>query len=335
VGQIVGRRDDRPRLLFDGHLDTVPVTSPERWSHDPLAADLADGAVWGRGAADMKGPLAAMLCAAAFTPREQLGGTVTVSASVAEETLEGAALRAIIEQNPVEMVVIGESTRMQVGVVQKGRAGVRIITRGRPAHSSAPDQGDNAVYSMLEAVRRVREIPLPRDDLLGPAMMELVEIVSSPFPGSSIVPDRCTTRWDRRLVRGETREEVLDRLNGALEGLPAEIGCGGRAVRCYTGTTLQKETDFHPAWETPRSSPLVQAALSAIAAAGIEARTCSIPFCTNGSACAGDLQLPTIVLGPGDPAQFHVVDEHIAIEDLASGAAVFAGIIHRLSQSPG
>lgn len=332
-GSVVGRihgQGSGPRLHFDGHLDNVPATALEQWSHDPFAADLADNKIWGRGATDMKGPLAAMICAAAFAKRENLRGTLSVSASVAEEELEGPALNAILRQQPVDMVIIGESTLLQAGIGQKGRAGIRVTTHGRPAHSSVPHMGDNAVYRMVEAIQLLRAVVPPEDPLLGPGVMELVEIVSSPYPGTSIIPDRCTVRWDRRLIRGETRAGVLAGVRAALSGLEhIDVEYLNVAVPCYTGATLDSD-DFHPAWDVPKTSPLVEAALHAIQAASLPPRTCSIPYCTNGSGSAGDLGIPSIIIGPGDPARFHVVDEYISLEQLTSGVQVYLGIIERL-----
>jgi putative selenium metabolism hydrolase len=330
VGRIVGRAGDGPRLHFDGHLDTVPATALEQWRHAPFGAELSEGKIWGRGTTDMKGPVAAMICAAAFLPREALRGTLTVSASVAEEELEGPALGAILARRPADLVIIGETTSLQVGVAQKGRAGIRVTTYGRPAHSSAPHEGDNAVYRMLEAIARLRALKLPHDQLLGAGVMELVEIVSSPYPGTSIIPDRCTVRWDRRLVRGETRESVLAEVRAALAGLDnLEVAYLDVSVPCYTGATLRMD-DFHPAWDVPESSPLVQAALQSVAAAGGEARTCPIPYCTNASGCAGELGIPSIVVGPGDPAQLHIIDEYISVDQLLRGTEVYMGIATRL-----
>ncbi|MEM8535044.1 MAG: YgeY family selenium metabolism-linked hydrolase [Chloroflexota bacterium] len=330
VGCIAGQGDG-PRLHFDGHLDTVPATALDQWQYDPFGAELVDGTIWGRGATDMKGPVAAMICAAGFTPREQLRGTITVSASVAEEELEGPALNAILQQHPADLVVIGESTELQVGIGQKGRAGIRVTTHGRPAHSSTPHLGDNAVYHMMEATSRLCEFQPPHDQLLGPGIMELVEIVSSPYPGTSIVPDRCTVRWDRRLVRGETRESVLDSMWATLVGLEhVHVDYLDVAVPCYTGATLASD-DFHPAWDIPENSPFVQAALQSISATGEVARTCAVSYCTNGSGSAGELGIPTIVLGPGNPRHFHTIDEHISVDQLLRGTEVYMGLIDVLA----
>ncbi len=330
VGRIAGEAGGGPHLHFDGHLDTVPATALDDWTYDPFGAELDAGNIYGRGATDMKGPLAAMLCAAAFTPRDQLRGTLTISASVAEEELEGPALNAILQQRPPDWVIIGESTLLRAGIGQKGRAGIRVTTMGRPAHSSAPHLGDNAVYRMMEVIPRLRVVAPPDDGLLGPGIMELVEIVSVPYPGTSIVPHRCMVRWDRRLVRGETRASVLAIVGAALAGLDqVEVDYLDVAVSCYTGATLRSD-DFHPAWAIDAASPLVQAALASVAALGLGAGTCPVPYCTNGSGSAGDLGIPSIVIGPGDPRLFHVVDEYIAIDQLLAGAQVYLGMIDRL-----
>lgn len=334
-GSVVGRivaDSAGPHIHFDGHLDTVPATALDHWQHAPFGAELADGKLYGRGATDMKGPLAAMMCAAAFVPRERLRGVLTVSASVAEEELEGPALNAILERERADMVVIGESTLLQAGIAQKGRAGIRVTAHGRPAHSSAPQLGDNAVYRMLDAIARLRALPAPHDPLLGPGILELVEIVSSPFPGTSIVPDRCTVRWDRRLIRGETRASVLAGVREALDGLPqVEAAYLDVVVDCYTGATLHSD-DFHPAWAVPETSPLVQAVLQSIAAIDETAHMCPIAYCTNGSGSAGDLGIPSLVIGPGDPALFHTIDEYISLDQLAKGTALYMNMIQVLSR---
>lgn len=335
-GSVIGRIQGGhagPRLHFDGHLDTVPATTPEQWRHAPFGGEIAEGKLWGRGATDMKGPLAAMICAAATVDRSTLHGNVTVSASVAEEELEGPALNAILRAQPADFVIIGESTLLQAGIAQKGRAGIRLTTTGRAAHSSVPEQGDNAVYRMIDAVGRLRTLVPTNDALLGAGILELVEIISSPYPGTSIVPDRCTVRWDRRTVRGETRASVLAGIRAALAGLDnVSAEYLDVAVPCYTGATLHAD-DFHPAWELALDHPLARAALHAIGATGGQPQTCSVPYCTNGSGSAGDLGIPSIIIGPGDPALFHVVDEYIAVEQLITGVTVYQAMIQALCKA--
>jgi acetylornithine deacetylase/succinyl-diaminopimelate desuccinylase-like protein len=183
---------------------------------------------------------------------------------------------------------------------------------------------------MHEVIGRLRNLPPPIDPILGPGILELVEIISSPYPGTSIVPDGCTVKWDRRLVLGESRESVLGGLREALAGIASiDVSFLQIAQPCYTGTVVDHD-DFHPAWAVDLDSPLVQAALASVGEVGIKPSLCTIPYCSNGSGSAGELGIPSIVLGPGNPALFHVVDEHISVEQLQLGVDVYARLAARL-----
>ena len=329
LGSVVGRRHGNASgktIHFDGHTDIVPATSPEKWTHDPFGGELSDRKIWGRGSSDMKGPLAAMICAGAFVPREEFDGVIAVSASIGEETLEGPALAAILREHPADAVIIGESSELKIGVAQKGRAGIQIETRGVPAHSSRPEEGVNAVYTMMEVIERVRAMPAPTDPVLTPGICELVEIVSSPYPGTSIVPDGCRIRIDRRLVQGETREGVLSAYRDALRGVEGvEVSYLRVALPCYTGEVIEME-DFHPAWVTPRDSGLVKCAEAALASVDLPIDYFASRYCANGSASAGEMGIPTLIFGPSTPAVAHTIDEYIEVEELLRGAEVYAAL---------
>ena len=190
-GDVLGiRRGQRPgpTLLLDAHLDTVPVTDPSTWKHDPFGAELVQDRLWGRGSADTKGSLATMICAAATL--EDFAGTIIVSASVCEENMTTKALDHILENHPVDAVLVGEPTSLKLGVAQKGRAGIFVEASGRSAHTSRPELGDNAVYKMMEAISRIRALALPFDPELGSGVCELIEIDSEPKPSPGMVPQR-------------------------------------------------------------------------------------------------------------------------------------------------
>lgn len=328
-GSVVGRQRGAAgsrTVHFDGHLDIVPATSREKWQHDPFGAEMSGGKIWGRGSADMKGPLAAMICATAFLPREAFNGTIAVSASVGEEEIEGSALAAILEELPADVVIIGEPSESKIGIAQKGRAGIRIETRGVPAHSSRPEEGVNAVYKMTEVIERVRAMPAPTDPVLTPGISELVEIVSSPYPGTSIVPDGCRIRIDRRLVQGETREGVLASYRDALRGIDGvDVKYLTVTLPCYTGAEIVAE-DFHAAWVAPRDSDIVKRAERALASIDMPIDYFASRYCANGSASAGEMNIPTLIFGPSDPAVAHIVDESLDVEELIRGVEAYMAI---------
>ncbi len=331
VGLLRGARPG-PTVLFDSHSDTVEITSPETWTHDPLGGEIDGGRIWGRGATDMKGAIAGTVVALGRLPRDAFRGTLAVSASVGEEVIEGAALSHILLRVHPEFVVICEPSELRLGIGQKGRTGLRVSVSGRAAHTSNPQQGDNAVYKMLPVIERLRALDLPRDPLLGDGVMELVEIQSFPFPGKSIVPDGCQVRFDRRLTRGETMESVMGSLRGALAGLKdwqAEYTTAH--VDCYTGKALEMP-DFHAGWAMEPQNAWVQRAQRGLRAAGLPGDFYAVPFCTNGSYSAGQAKIPTVIFGPSTVRLAHVVDEYIEIDELLRGAAGFVGIAQEMGR---
>lgn len=338
-GSVVGGvRGARPgtgrRILFDAHIDTVDVSSPERWTRAPFGGELVNGRIYGRGSSDMKGSAAAMVYAAAslIPEKARLAGEILVSASVAEEIIEGAALGKVMERMRPDWVVIGESTELNLNRGQRGRGEVELITIGRPAHSSNPQVGINAAKKMVRLLAEIEKLPLPKSDFLGPALLELTDIMSTPYPGFSVIPDRCKVTFDRRLLVGETEDvvltpirEVIGRLRAIDPDLQAEARIAVSDLTTYTGRTLQFKK-FAPAWEFPEREALVQGALRALRRIGLQPAVRSYSFCTNGSYSAGIAGVPTIGFGPSREDQAHVIDEYVEVEQLLWAARGFAAI---------
>jgi len=324
-GSVIGvRRGARPgkTILFDAHLDVVAVTNRDAWTRDPFGGELANGKIFGRGACDDKGPLAAMLCAAASVPRDELAGQIIVSASVCEENLTGGALAPILDQHQPDVVIIGEPTELKLGIAQKGRAGIVVHAHGKSAHTSRPELGENAVYKMLEVVNRMRALPLPGDLDLGRAIIELTEIVSEPRPGAGFVPHTCHARFVERMLPGESRTSVLEKWRGVCDEIPGiAIEFEELEQRCYTGATLAMQ-DFIAGWRAEETwvEKLRQA---------LSIETFAAPFGTNASVSAAR-GIPTLILGPGSIEQAHVVDEWMAVEELLAGERTYRNLIQRL-----
>lgn len=329
-GNIIGvRHGSQPgaTVLFDGHMDVVPATAPESWRHTPFGGEIDAGRVWGRGAADTKGALAAMLFAAGRLPPSAFGGRIIMAATVCEENLTGAALSHVLDQYPAEVVVTGEPTGLRLGVAQKGRAALLVTAGGRSAHTSQPELGENAIYKMMEAARRLRAMPLPKDPDLGPSLLELTEIISEPYPNGLIVPYGCRARFIGRTLPGETQESLLEKVQTALEGLPGmEIRLAEYQQRCYTGRTLVM-TDFLPGWRNPAGNPWETRILTQLAAAGLPAQRFYMPGCTNASASAGMRGIPSFIYGPGELAQAHTVDEWLALDELLAAEKGYRAIL--------
>ncbi|MCL4560089.1 MAG: YgeY family selenium metabolism-linked hydrolase [Chloroflexi bacterium] len=334
-GNVIGLRFGKNpggTVLFDGHMDVVPVTNSEAWTEEPFSAAVREGKIWGRGASDMKGPLAAAIVALGRIPVDEFSGTLAVSASIGEEVHEGAALAKVNEQVHPDGVVICEPNGCKLGVGQKGRAGIKIEVFGKPAHSSVPHLGENAIYRAVEIINRLRRMALPTDPLLGEGVMELIDGISSPYPSLSTVPVQFTMRYDRRLVQDETMESVRASIQASLEGLADwSMVIPKVKIETYPGEVL-KEPDFHPGWAIDPGSPWIRKASRGLEMAGIQPETTTARFCTNGSYTAGVAGLPTLIFGPSSGLLAHCVDEYIAIDELIQGAEGYWGLAKELAK---
>jgi len=315
-------------LLLDAHCDTVGIAPGSTWTRDPFRGEIAGGFLYGRGSADMKGALAAMVHAAAASDRSRLAGRVAVSASVMEEVMEGGSLKGIMDDLRPGFVVIGESTELNLNRGGRGRAELHLETIGRPAHSSSPHLGVNAVHAMLPIIEAVEDLPLGSDPLMGPALLALTDIISDPYPAYSVTPSRCRVTYDRRLLPGETAEGVLAAIRALrpVHGAEfhAELAQGEHSA--YTGTVL-RGLKFFPAWVFPEQHPFVQAALTGLRAAGLDPGLGAYRFCTNAAYSAGLAGVPTIGFGPAAEGDAHMVDERLELSALHKAAEGYLGII--------
>lgn len=340
IGCIRGNRPG-PTVLFDGHIDTVPVNEPSLWKHDPFGAELDGDRVYGRGASDMKGAVAAMTVAAAAFKEKTGGdfpGSIYVAGVVYEELFEGVACRTISEIVKPDYVIIGESTQLRLKTGQRGRAELVVETEGKSAHSANPEKGVNAVKLMMRFLAELEKsyVPTEQEDL-GRGIMELTDIISSPFPGSSVVPEKCTATFDRRLLVGETPESVLAPVNAIIEMLHAQdpdfrakAYFRSQTLDCYTGGVISAER-FFPAWKYPDDAPFNRAAVEALREAGIEPELTVYSFCTNGSHYAGEKGIRTLGFGPSRENLAHTVEEYITLEQLYRSADGYLALAGKLT----
>jgi putative selenium metabolism hydrolase len=245
-----------------------------------------------------------------------------------EEMMEGTSLQTVMDVLRPDLVVIGEATELHLARGGRGRAEIHIETLGKPAHSSSPHLGINAVHEMLPVLAAIEQLPLPNDLWVGPALLALTDIISDPYPAYSVIPTRCRVTYDRRLIPGETPESVL----GELLDLPAGRAVSLRAIiadgqhSTYTGTVL-RGPKFFPAWVLPEEHAFVQAALRGLRAAGLAPSMRAYQFCTNAAYSAGVAGVPTVGFGPGAEADAHIEDERLSLKALWQAAQGYFGII--------
>ena len=340
IGKIIGKKEG-PKILMDAHIDTVVVPDPAKWSHDPFGGVLEEGRIYGRGTTDMKGALAAMIVAGSHFSQElkhDFAGEIYVAGVVHEECFEGVAARSISRRIRPDYVIIGEASELNIKCGQRGRAEIIVETYGRPAHSANPETGINAVYQMTKLISQIGEIPYQMHPILGKGILELTDIISTPYPGASVVPDRCRVTYDRRLLVGETQEEVLAPIKAVIKKLEkkdpdfkAEVKYAIGEEKCHTGQPIKAER-FFPAWLFKSQDVFVEEALKAARMVKDDAVVTQYSFCTNGSHYAGEAGIKTIGFGPSRENLAHTIDEYVEISELVGACKGYALILERLQK---
>nr|HID13127.1 YgeY family selenium metabolism-linked hydrolase [Anaerolineae bacterium] len=333
IGNVVGwiGPGHGPVLMLNGHMDTVRVSDPEAWNHAPFGAEIVNGVLYGVGACDMKGGLAAMLYGAKLLrdAAVALKGDLVVACVVQEEPCEGLGSRVLIEEEGIrpDWVVLGEPTNLDVSRGQRGRLEMRVVTHGRSAHAASPDLGDNAIYTAARLVFGLELLAgqLGDDDFLGPGTLAVTDI-SSRASSRNAVPDRCELIIDRRLTLGENETKALAEVQRVIvrEGVRAEVEVTEYHATSYTGYTCHAR-EFYPAWVIAEDHPLVVTAVRAVRAQlKRRPQVSRWDFSTEGVYTAGVAGIPTVGFGPGDPRHAHTADEHIRLADVYAAAEVYA-----------
>ncbi len=334
IGNVVGRvghADGAPCLLYNGHMDTVGVGDPAAWKRDPFGGEIVNGVLYGRGACDMKGAIAAMVYGAkllleAGTP---LAGPLYVVGIAQEEPCEGLAMRVLVEEEGLrpDFVVLGEATDLHLSRGQRGRMEIKVTARGRASHGSAPHRGDNAIYKAARLIRELEAVAadLPTHPEMGRATLA-VTFIENTGGSRNVIPDSCSFYIDRRLVLGETAASVLASIHALVErsGIEADVALTEHVSTSWTGYAC-RAPEYYPPWLMPADHPFVCAAVHTVEETlGYTPELRQWDFSTDGVYTQGTAGIPTIGFGPGDERYAHTVDDQIRLEDVFKAAAVYA-----------
>ena len=314
-GRLAGA-DPRRRLLFEAHLDTMPVEGMEI---DPFTPKVEEGRLYGRGACDVKASIAAMLLALKIA-REQgrPKADLYFLGSVDEEYTFKGILHFLKGRFWAQGAVVGEPTELDVVIAHKGMVRWRIEVTGKAAHSSKPKEGINAVTKMARIICRIEDRMQPilarkTHPLVGSPTLSIGKIQGG--IQINIVPDRCIIELDRRLIPGEDANSVLDSFEELLNEMTGEDPELQVAMEAPFLVDYPLETE-----ETEEVVGLAKGAISAVLG---QAKVKGVPYGTDGSKTAR-AGIPTIVLGPGSIDQAHTANEYVEIEQVVKATEIFA-----------
>jgi putative selenium metabolism hydrolase len=333
MGNVLGRVGSGPRVIaYDAHIDTVGISNPTLWRYDPFRGIVTGGTLFGRGASDQKGGLAAVVHGAALADQIGLPNDVSiwVTATVNGEDCVGLAWQYHLNETPLrpEAVVIAMPSHLGVCYGQRGRMEVEIATSGVSTHGSQPDRGENAIYAMMPVIEGLLRLQNEFDidhPMLGRGSLAVTGITSQ-SPSLTAIPDGCVVHIDRRLTIGETADDALQQIrdvaDAASEG--TEVRLLHYGLPSWKGFTYPTDKVF-PAWETAVDEPSVRAAkATAEQVLGRTPRIHRSAFSSNGCATAGIYGIPTVGFGPADELHSHTVNDQIPLAQLEPSMAFFA-----------
>jgi succinyl-diaminopimelate desuccinylase len=321
---VVGRvgSGGEPSLAWNGHLDTVPSGSADTWAAPPFAGDVVDGKLVGRGACDMKGPIASALAAVAAVRRARiaLGGTLSFHLAADEELagIHGTKVlwdRGFLDQ---DAAIVGEPSELQIGLAERGGAWITATAFGKAAHGSQPHRGVNAITSMARFLLRLPDgLPELEHPLVGRPTVNAALIQGGSAP--NVVPDRCVLDIDRRLIPGEADPDaVLAPFRALVEDLRRDH------PDVELELALREWTD---AAEASPDSPIAAVARAAVEAeTGVGPEDVGFTGITDARFYINDARIPTVILGPGSLTVAHTANEWVAVADLVTAARVYARI---------
>lgn len=310
-------------LLLDAHQDTVPV---DGMTIDPFSPAIRDGKIFGRGAADVKGGMAAMLYAfrRLFFERPRSAPHVVMSCSCDEESTAtgvrdlvsywqtNSGVSRLLPARPTA-AVIAEPTELNAVVAHRGVVRFRVHAHGRACHSSDPTQGKNAIYAMAHVVTRLEELASELSNqvqphpLCGSATMSVGRIDGG--TSVNIVPAHCEIEIDRRIVPGEDPKLATLQLQREISSITDGIVCDPPWISC---PALGNEVNEWVADALLRHGTQIGRSVSKI----------GVPYCTHASTIS-DAGVPSVVFGPGSIAQAHTADEFIEVEQLELAAEIY------------
>jgi len=307
----------RPALIFSAHLDTVPAGEVP-WMFPPFSGTLHDGKVYGRGAADMKGGLAAMAQAAVILAESgaRLKGDLIIAFTY-DETYGLRGAKALLEGGYLEgagAVLVSEPSGMDVLTAEKGALWLRVQVEGKTAHTSMPHLGVNAISRMVLYLRRVEE-ELDFGDVRHPLLGRPTVNLSTIRGGVTVnvVPDVCEAQIDIRLLPGQDYREVVQ--------LVRDLGGGDVKVEIV---------DWKEPVETDPRSEIVDICLSTVSEiTGVNRQPKGVSYYTDGTVIANRMGIPMVIVGPADTGMTHQPNECVEVERLVQAVKSYLSIAVR------
>jgi len=310
-------------IIFTGHMDVVPVSDEERrrWNVDPFGAEIRDGILFGRGSSDMKSGLTAALYAMAVLQRHGIVPPTDIifAATIDEENYMKGSKKLLNSPlfDGARSLVVCEPTDLKLCIKGKGRTWADVCVRGKTAHGSQAGGGDNAIYTAINLIEKIKHTELTGYSSAenGESFWRTLAIQAGVEP--QVVPDTCVFTVDARLAVGHPIDAVWAQLDKLIAALHREVS---------TAQVSYTVIDRRSSWGTAESDPLVQRCKTAL-------KTVDLPYIldifagsTDGSVLVTQGLVP-VIIGPGNLAVVHRENEHITLSQVYQAARLYLSMM--------
>lgn len=310
-------------LVLNGHLDTVSEIDASQWTVPPFEGVIKDGKLYGRGAADMKGGLAAALMAARALreARALPEGDLVIQGAVGEEKGEPGTRHLLVDKGiRGNWGIVLEPTELRIAIAERGLAWYHIVVKGVAGHASNPSQAVNPIGRAAKTVQSIenyhRELSQRRHAILGSPTATVTMIQGG--TKENIIPANCLVAVDRRTIPGETVAQVEAELRNLLEDL--------RQADPAFQYDLKLVGEFAPS-EIPASHDLVRiVSRNVVDTLGRPAEIWGTPYGSDVRNFVNDANIPAVTFGPGSIAQAHGFDEFVDINEVVQCSKVLVGV---------
>ncbi len=329
VARLQGSLPGARHLIVEGHTDVVTPGDPARWTYPPFAGVIADGKLYGRGTADMKGGLAAGLFAVRAIERAGLpfAGTITLAVVADEEGLM-TGIKHFVARGHADgatAALVCEPEGGRVCIAQKGVLRCRVVIHGRMAHGAMPESGANPVAALADFLWRCGELERElqaecgEHPYLGKFYLTPTVLAAGDVAQVNVIPGEATAYLDIRTTPLTPHVLVLARLQATARAV--EVDYPGRVLvlDCF---------EDRPPTDTDPVEPLVGAVVAAHEAEyGAIPPFGGVPGSTDGTILWRECGIPIVVYGPGDVTIPHQVDEFVRIKEVQASARVYVRAI--------
>lgn len=316
-------------LMLNGHMDTVP---PYNMTIDPFKAEVRDGAIWGRGAVDMKGPIASMLITMLSVKRSgiKLKGDVIFTGVIGEEERSEGTEYLVKSKIKADGAIVGEPSNYEYAIGHRGLEWLEIRIKGKAAHGGVPHLGINAIEKAASLIEHIKKELYPKlkeryNEYMGPSVMNFGVIQGGSQP--SMVADTCSIQIDRRYIPGETVDSVIQEYQDIIDQIKlTDPEFDAEMIRMPNAML----TLDHSYLMTSPDHPIVEAVKASIKETiQREPEITRQRGWTDAALLSNYAKIPTVIFGPGKIAYSHTKDERIEIHELMDAVNIYAKIIQK------